>query len=545
MTEKQGGHLVAEALAEEGVSTVFTLCGGHIMPIYDGCLDQGIDVVDVRHEQAATMAADGWARLTGEPGVALVTAGPGVANGTTGVVNAYRSDSPIVVLGGQGEVGRFEQGALQEMDHVGLMDSVTEYASTCLETRRLPEYVHKAFRHATAPRTGPSFLEVPWDVLFEAGEPPSTADGLTRTQARTFGDPEHVEEAADTIADADQPVVMAGQSTWWCDAAGPLQDFIEATETPVYLNSLGRGSVPSDHRLFFSLSRTPALEAADVVLNVGTPLDFRMGYGDKIPDDTDVIHVDVDGEAIAKNRRCDVGLVGNVGAVLEQLTASLADRDLPSRKAWLSQLQEMEAEEMESYADGLDSDQSPLHSLRLANEVDDFIDDDTIVVGDGGNLVALAAKVFDIDHPDQWLDPGPLGCLGVGPPFALAAKLAKPDKRVLVYEGDGSFGLNGFEFETLVRHDLPVVMVVGNDGGWTQISQPQRAFFGEERMVATELDQGTRYDKVVEALGGHGEFVDEPDEVAPAIDRAFESGVPACVNVAVDPDTNVGAGTAM
>ncbi len=545
MTKKDGGHLVAEALAEEGVSTVFTLCGGHIMPIYQGCLDEGIQVIDVRHEQAATMAADGWARLTGEPGVALVTAGPGVANGVTGVVNAYRSDSPTVTLGGQGEVDRFGQGALQEMDHVALMDSITKWSDTCLQTERLPEYVHTAFREATAPRTGPTFLEVPWDVLFEEARPPTEMSGVTRTRARTFGDPEYIQEAADLLAEAERPVVMAGQSTWWSQAAGELVDFIDATGIPVFLNSLGRGSVPSTHPLFFKLSRTPSLEKADVVLNVGTPFDFRLGYGEKIGPNTKLIHVDVDHEAIADNRRADVGIVGNVGAILTQLRQALDGRDLPSKKPWLNEVQEMEDDKLLEYSDGIDSDASPVHSLRLAAEVNRVVDDDTILVGDGGNCVALAAKVLDIDQPDQWLDPGPLGCLGVGPPFALAAKLAKPERDVIIYEGDGSFGLNGMEFETLIRHDLPAVMVVANDGGWNQIHVPQRTFYGEDRAVATKLDKDTRYDKVVESLGGYGEHVTDPQEIVPAIERAQASGQPACINVEVDPETNVGAGSAM
>lgn len=546
MDELQGGHLVARALREEGVRTVFTLSGGHIMSIYDGCLDEGIRVVDVRHEQAATMAADGWARVTGEAGVALLTAGPGVANGITGIVNAERSDSPIVVLGGQGERGRLGQGALQEMDSVDLVRPATRWADRCWETARLPEHVHTAFREATALRTGPAYLEVPWDVLFESARAPSTFGPHSRTRARTFGDPAYVREAAELLANAERPVILAGQSTWWSQGAAALVGLVDALEAPVYLNSLGRGSVPSGHPCFFSLSRSAALERADVVLDVGTPLDFRLGYGEKVGARTRFIHVDVDGNAIGRNRNVDVGIVGNIGAVLEQITAEVAGRSHPDRKPWISELEKLETERFDNeYAAGVESSASPLHSLRVAAEIDRVLDGDTIVVGDGGNIVALAAKVLHIDHPGQWLDPGPLGCLGVGPPFGLAAKLAKPDKRVLVYEGDGSFGLNGMELETMVRHDIPVVMVVGNDGAWNQIRVPQRTFYGEERAVATKLGDAVRYDKMAEALGGYGELVDDPEEVVPAIERAYASGLPAVVNVLVDEATNLGAGVAM
>ena len=541
-----GGQLVGEALAKEGVRVVFTLCGGHILPIYEGCLDHDIRVIDVRHEQTAAFAADGWARVTGEVGVAAVTAGPGVCNSLTAIVNARNSDSPIVVLGGQAETGRHDQGGLQETPHVRILEPVTKWAQSCAQARRLPEFVADAFRHAASPRTGPAFLEVPWDVLFDE----VAAEGVdwkaaSRSRAPVWAHPDDVRRAAELLAAAERPAVIAGTSLRWSSDSAGLRALADVLRAPVYLNSLARGALPPDHPYFLALSRSAALEDADVVLDLGAPFDFRLGYGQApaIASDARIVMADVAGDTIGHNRAVDVGLVGDVGIIARQLAASLKDLPLHEPTAWLEKLRSVETAKRAKLDEGARSDLRPVHALRLAREIDRFVGEDTILVGDGGNIVASGSKVIRAPWPGSWLDPGRFGCLGMGLPFALAAKLARPEKRVLAFLGDGAFGISGMEVDTLVRHRVPVVAVIGNDGAWAQIRGPQIGLYGEERAVATRLGEATRYDEIAKALGGHGELVDDAGEIGPAIERAFGSGKPAVVNVLVDPASNVGTGS--
>ena len=541
-----GGQLVGEALAKEGTRVLFTLCGGHILPVYDGCLDHGIRVVDVRHEQTAAFAADAWARITGQPGTAAVTAGPGVCNSLTAIVNARNSDSPVVILGGQAETGRQDQGGLQETPHVRILEPVTKWARTCPSAKRLPEFVSDAFRYATAPRTGPVFLEAPWDVLFDEVAPESVDwRSAGRARAPTWADPEEVGRAAEILVAAERPAVVAGTSLRWSLAPENLRSLADVLRAPVYLNSLARGALPPDHPYFFSRSRSKALEDADVILDLGAPFDFRLGYGQPpvVGADARILMADVDGELIGHNRTVEVGLVGDVGIVAGQLAAALKRLPLHALASWLDRLRSVETAKRAKLEETAASGQRPVHALRLAKEIDRYTGDDTIVVGDGGNIVASASKLIRAPWHGSWLDPGRFGCLGMGLPFALAAKLARPEKRVLALLGDGAFGISGMEVDTLVRHKVPVVAVIGNDGAWAQIRGPQVGLYGEERAVATRLGNATRYDEVAEALGAHGELVDDPDEIGPAIDRAFASGGPAVVNVLVDPASNVGTGS--
>ncbi len=542
-----GGRLVARALKQQGVSHVFTLCGGHIMPIYEGCLDEGIRVVDVRHEQAAAMAADGWARVTGEPGVALVTAGPGVMNAVTGIANAQRSESPLVVIGGQGELTRFDQGSLQEGPQLPVVAPLTKWSRGVYEARRLEEYTHAAFRQARAPPTGPTYLEVPWDVLFsdadfderyERGHAGATATRLGVAPDAALAD------AVELLKGAERPVILAGGTVRWSQSHDALARFASRAEIPVYLNGLGRGSLPWDHPFFFSLSRGAALSECDVLFTIGTPFDFRMGFGEQLAHDARIIVADADPSRLGNVRPADAALAGDPGATLDALAARLPAPPI-ARKTWYGKLQDLESRKQAAYAEPFAADTKPMHALRFLKELRDALPDDATLIGDGGNIVALAAKVMRVKRPGQWLDPGPFGTLGVGLPFALAAKLARPDEPVVVLEGDGSFGLNGFEFDTLVRYELPVVVVVGNDGAWQQIRAPQVAFYGEERAVATSLKWGTRYDLVAEALGGHGELVEDAKEVGHAVKRALASGKPAVVNCLIDPATNQGSGKPM
>lgn len=536
MAQIDGGELVARTLKKEGIECIFTLCGGHIMNIYNGCLDNDIRVIDVRHEQAAGHAAEGWSRVTRRPGVAVVTAGPGVTDVVTAVANAYQNRSPLVVIGGRSPLSQFEMGSLQEMEQVDLMQPITKWSGCCYQTGRIPEYLQKCFRIAMTGRYGPCFLEVPTDVLFgrvEESEAP-VAESY-RTEGRVRGDEALVAEAAAVLDKAERPVVMAGSQVYWSDAADALRRLIERLGAPVYLNAMGRGSIRQDHPLFLSRTRRAALSEADVVLVIGTPLDFRLRFGRSLSDASKIIQVDVDPQEIGRNRPFDIGIEGDAGAVLDQMLAELGDgrRD---GGAWVKGLREKEDQIREMRGQWLRSDAVPIHPLRLCHEMVPFVDDDTLVVGDGGDIVNLAAQILPINHPGQWFDPGPMGTLGVGTGFCMAAKAARPDKKILMVNGDGTFGLNGFEFDTLVRHDLPVVSVVGNDRQWGQIRVGQVKAYGHERAVASALADNARYDRVVEALGGHGEFVTEPKQIRPAIERAFASGKPACVNVVTDPE---------
>jgi len=537
-----GGTLVARALKAAGVEAVFTLSGGHVMGIYDGCLDVGIKVIDVRHEQAATHAADAWARLNpGKVGVAILTAGPGVTDGVTGVANAWRANSPIVVIGGQGPFNNMRRGSLQEMDHVSLMKPITKWADACYETSRLAEYVEVAVRNALSGVPGPSFLEVPMDVLHG----PVDLDTVTMPAFRDYRVAHQapaalVEDALAILVGAERPMVMAGTALKWSEGAEALRRFVETVKIPTFTNGMGRGQLPMNHKQFFNRSRKHALTEADVVVLAGTPLDFRMGYGGSIPAGAKIIQLDLDETLIGQNRGADVGLVGNVGANLDALSAALAASEKSLDFAdWSATLRVLEDQAAEALAAQLGSDEVPIDPLRLCSEIADYVagDDSMIVIGDGGDIVAQCSKVLKVPPRGTWMDPGPLGTLGVGMPFALAAQLANPDQRVMIVYGDGSFGLNGFEFDTAVRFGLPIVGVVGNDAAWGQMMRPQAMIYGADRLVATELNY-TRYDQVVEALGGHGEHVTEPGQIQGALERAFASGKPALVNVEMRRDVD-------
>jgi acetolactate synthase-1/2/3 large subunit len=546
MATLTGGQLVARMLKKEGVGTVFTLSGLHVAPIYVGCVDEGIRIVDTRHEQAAAHAADAWARLTRGVGVAIVTAGPGVTDAVTGVANAWAASVPLVLIGGAAPTFNQGRGSLQEMPQTQLFAGITKWSDRVPSPELVPGYLARAFRVARAGRPGPVFLEIPWDVLSN-GADEGAADAVTRyrTEARSPGDPRLIESALRLLAGAERPVVLAGSSIWWDDAAAALDRFATRSGIPVYLNGMGRGCLPPDHACFFQHSRKEALGAADVVLVVGTPLDFRVGYGTEpsFAAGARVIQVDADASEIGRNRPIEGGIVGDSRSVLVQLEAGA--RPPMGASPWRERLRGSEASRLEKQRAFEESEQRPIHHFRLARAIDEVARraGDVTFVGDGGNVVAVAAKVLRIPKPGRWLDPGPLGCLGVGAPFAIAAKLLAPERPVCVVQGDGAFGLNGFDYETAVRFGLPMVVVVGNDAAWGQIRVPQRALYGEDRSPATSLAP-TRYDRVVEAFGGKGEHVDHPRDLVPALERAFASGAVYCVDVAIDPEAAAAAGAA-
>lgn len=541
MATVTGGHLVAKMLAAEGIRHVFTLSGLHVAPIYAGCVEEGIAIVDTRHEQAAAHAADAYARLTRGPGVAVVTAGPGVTDAVTGVANAFAANVPLLLLGGAAPTFNQSRGALQEMEQVDLFLRITKWADRVPSPELVPAYFAKAFRTMLTGRPGPVFLELAWDVLSNGVEDPVLPTRY-RTLSRPAPDPAFLGLAVRAIAEAKHPAAIAGASIWWDDAGAALRAFAEKAQVPVFLNGAARGALEPEHPCFFQHARKEALTEADVVLVVGTPLDFRLGYGDAFRPDARIIQIDSDPSEIGRNRGVEIGIHADSRLALEALERGLTGK--ADRGEWLRSLREREYRKVEKLAAHERDDATPIHHSRLAKELSDFANDggrDPIFVADGGNYVAMAAKTIRLQRPGRWLDPGPLGCLGVGAPFAIAAKLLHPDKPIFVVQGDGSFGLNGFDFETAVRFGLPMVIVVGNDAAWGQIRLPQVALFGPDKSPGTRLAP-TRYDQVVEAFGGWGELVTEPSQIRPALERALASGKVACVNVMLDPDAPMKSG---
>jgi acetolactate synthase-1/2/3 large subunit len=535
-----GGKLAARALKQAGVEVLFTLSGGHIMPLYDGCLDEGIRIIDVRHEQAAVHAADSWARCNpGSIGVAAITAGPGVTDGVTGIANAWRANSPILIFGGQGPFSQLRKGSLQEMDHLGVVRPITKYCDAIYQTHRIPEFVELAIRHAVSGIPGPAYLEVPMDTWNNQVEWEDSPIPRIRTESpRISPDRDEIRNAIAALQKAERPMLMAGTSVKWSRGSAAMNRFIAETHIPTYTNGMGRGTVPPDSPEFLNRSRRDAMKQIDCIVLAGTLLDFRMRFGQSIPADATIIQLEMDATLIGQNRQTDVPLVGNLGCSFELLVEEMKNQGVQlDFSAWRDQLREIEDAAEAKVQSKLNSDESPLDPQRMCREVRDWLDtlDSPIVIGDGGDIVATAAKILPVKSEGAWMDPGPLGTLGVGMPFALAAQLSHPEKRVVIVYGDGSFGLNGFEYDTAVRFDLPIIGIIGNDAAWGQMMRPQGAIMGWDRLDGTLLRR-TRYDKVVEALGGHGELVEHPDELRPALERAAASGKPALVNVMIKQD---------
>lgn len=530
-TRLHGGRLIARRLKAHGVTKLFTLSGGHIFPIYDGCRSEGIDIVDVRHEQSAAFAAEGWAKVTRTPGVAAVTAGPGVTNAVSALASAQSNHSPMLVLGGRAPAVRWGRGSLQEIDHIPFVRPLVKRAATADGPAEIPGLVDEAFAAAMAPHSGPAFLDFPMDHVFsEAEEPPSAATLATPHLGRgAAGDA--IERAGALLAQAERPVVMAGTNLYWGHGEAALRQLAEELRVPVFLNGLARGCLPADHELFFSRARRDALKGADVALVIGVPMDFRLNFGEAFAADAELIAIDVAEPVREHPRAVAAELYGALPATLEQLRE--AARGGPDRSGWVERLREIERRRRTEEEAELNDGRAPLHPMRLYKGLAEVIDRDAIVVCDGGDFVSYAGRVVDSYEPGCWLDPGPFGCLGSGPGYALAAKLARPDRQVVLLLGDGAFGFAGMEFDTLARHGVDVVGVMGNNGIWALEKHPMEFLYGYS--VAAELRPATRYDEVVSALGGHGELVERPEQLRGALERAFSAGVPALVNVLTDP----------
>lgn len=521
-----GGLHVQAALDAHGVSELFTLSGGHIFPIYDAATTAALPLYDVRHEQTATFAAEGVAKLRGRPGVAALTAGPGVTNGVSAITSAHMTGSPLVVLGGRAPAARWGYGSLQELDHVPIVDSITKLAITAEQTESMAAQTDAALTVAASAHRGPTFVDYPMDTLFAEAEVDYTP---TAPSPAIEPDADQVAAAVDLLARAVRPAAIAGTDVHLGGVSDALVAFVESCAVPTFANGLGRGCLPADHELAFSRTRGLLKSDADVVVVIGTPLDFRLSFGNY--GDAQVIHLVDAPEAASPMAGAAVTVIGDLAATLGALAdASTAPAD---RAAWVAKLRDQESALRADEASLLGSDATPIVPTRIYGEARKVLDRDAIVVGDGGDFVSYAGRYIDSYQPGCWLDPGPYGCLGSGLGYAMAARVAHPDRQVMVFMGDGAAGFSLLDVDSLVRHRLPVVIVLGNNGCWGLEKHPMQAIYGYD--VAADLQAECRYDRVVDALGGAGEMVTDPGDIGPALNRAFAAGVPYLVNVVTDP----------
>ncbi|MBT5892985.1 MAG: thiamine pyrophosphate-binding protein [Chloroflexi bacterium] len=528
--EVDGSYLLARTLKEEGVEHLFYLMGGPNYEIINHSEDLGIKAIDFRHEQAASMAAHGYARVTGKPGVTTAASGPGTLNLLTGQYTAWVDGAPMITLGGAGPIEDFGRGGFQEVDQVGIFEPISKAVMRPTDPARYPEQISTAFRIATTGRPGPVYVDCNEDVLYgKVEESDAAVPSRALGRARPAGDPDLIKQAVKMLSEASNPMVFAGGGVWWSQAYDELRLLVERMGIPFYTSPMSRGLLPDDHEMSFPAARSGAFRGADVVLVVGTRMNWMMTFGERIAAESKIIQIDIHGAELGHNRSVDVGIEGDAKAVLQQFVDE-ADRigfESKANSKWIEKLREADLSRRERVAPLENSDQQPIHPLRLCKELREVMDRDSILAVDGNEILHFGRQSMPTYMPGHRLNSGPSGCMGVGLPYALGAKIAKPDKQVVALHGDGSLGMNIQDFDTAVRHNLPVVIVVSNNEGWT-------ARVEGIRKPGRELGF-TRFDKVAEALGGHGELVEDPKDLKPAFERAFASGVPAIVNVRTDP----------
>lgn len=538
------GQIVAKMLKQEGIGHVFTISGGHIVDIYNGCIDEGIEIIDVRHEQVAAHAADAYARITGL-GCAVVTAGPGTTDAVTGMANAYRAESPMLLIGGNAPLKQYRMGGLQELRHTEMMTPVSKFASMVMTTDRVAEMMGIAFREMYNGAPGPGFLEIPHDIMDAKvdaskvrypknyrvrGRNPDMPSGGA---PEFIGDPNAVQQVAELIANAERPVALFGTQARTCRAHDAIDKFARQFNIPVYVNGAARGTLPRDHPYGFMPSRKTAFDHADVILLAGTPLDFRMGYGRRLSSKAKIVIMDMDYKNVGSNRDFDFGLVGNLKTILEAMCGASKGDTSRRHDPFVKMLREDEAKAQGKNHKIIAANEVPIHPVRLCHEINEFLQEDTVYIGDGGDIVTFSGSIVRPHRPGGWMDPGPLGTLGVGSGFAIASKLAQPKRDVVVLFGDCSFTLTGFDFITAVHRKLPFVGVIGNNSSWNQIR------FGQEHKYPGRGDVGNvvgdvRFDRLAEAMGGFGVRVTKPEDIRPALEKARDSGKPALVDVVIN-----------
>ncbi|MBT3312570.1 MAG: thiamine pyrophosphate-binding protein [Desulfobacterales bacterium] len=538
MAEIYGGHLVAKYLKEfEGIETVFSLSGGHIDRIYDGFLEYGIRLIDVRHEQAAAMMAHSYSIYSDRPGVCLVTAGPGFTNAITGIANAHLENSPLVVICGSSPVRDSKKGALQDMPQKELISPIVKWSKTCHDINRIPEYISSAFRHAVSDRPGPVFLEIPPDVLgIKTNEEGIVFPEPGGNAYRSQSDPDQIKAAADLINAAKRPMLLGGSAVRWSPCDDSLKEFIKTTGIPFSLINNGRGALPENDPLALwdcgMLGMLTAMSQADLIIALGVRFNWVLMFGQGFPQ-AKMVRVDIDASEINRNRQSDVGLVGDLDLVLKQLNKQINKKD---HSGWINGLKESILPMIQDELKQRETVSDPIHPVRLVEQVRNAVGEDAIYLIDGGDTSYFGTVgVPAMEKSSVIASAGGLfGCLGTGIPFGIAAKAAKPEKTVVVINGDGSFGLNAMEFETAVRHNLPIVCVICNDQAWGMIKHGQEITYGPDRVIGSNLGV-IHYEKIVEAVGGYGELVEKDEDIIPAIKRAIASGKPSCINVITDP----------
>jgi acetolactate synthase-1/2/3 large subunit len=524
--EGHGGELALAALRGYGVAEMFTLSGGHVFPLYDAAHRSGFAIYDVRHEQSAVFAAEAVAKLQRRPGLAVLTAGPGVTNGISALTSASFNASPVLVLGGRAPAFRWGSGSLQEFDHVPLVAPITRYAATVAATAAIPGEIAAALTAALTPHRGPAFLDLPLEVLFSADEAAAPGEPAVPVLEP---DPDEVIRAATLLARAERPVIIAGSDVWGGDAVDQLRAAAEALQVPVFANGMGRGALPPSHPLAFARARRAALDEADVVAVIGTPLDFRLNFGEF--GQAQVVHIVDAPTQRAGHVTPAVSPAGDLRLILAGLAGRGGDRS--DHAEWIAGLRAAEDAGRARDAEAMAAETDPIKPARIYGELRRVLAEDAVTIGDGGDFVSYAGRYLEPARPGTWLDPGPYGCLGTGMGYAMGARVTYPDRQICVLLGDGAAGFSLMDVESLVRQRLPVVMVVGNNGIWGLEKHPMNAMYGYD--VAADLQPGLRYDDVVTALGGAGETVEKASEIGPALQRAFASGVPYLVNVLTDP----------
>jgi acetolactate synthase-1/2/3 large subunit len=528
------GELAVRVAREHGVETMFTLSGAHVFPMYDGAVkaEPPMRILDVRHEQTAAFAAEATGKLTRVPGLAVLTAGPGVTNGVSAIAQAQFAGSPMVVVGGRAPQNRWGSGSLQELDQPPIVESITKLARTIPTAADVLTGFDDAFRAAASAHRGPVFVDVPMDEFFNSASGPLPDS----TTVRHPVDTDALDRIAGLIRAAARPVLIIGTDVWADGAETAALSFVEATGIPAITNGMGRGIIPGGHPLLVTKARGAALNGADLVVVAGTPLDFRLGYGvfggKDGADPARVVHLADSPGQVSTHATLADSASGDLTAVFDGLLAALGSGGHADLASWVSGLQETVREAAASDAELLRAEADPIHPARIYGELLPRLADDAVVIGDGGDFVSFAGKYVEPQRPGGWLDPGPYGCLGAGLGSAIAARIARPSAQVALLLGDGAAGFSLMDVDTLVRHDLPVVMVMGNNSAWALEKGPMQMLYGYD--VAADLAQQTRYDEVVRALGGAGEMVTDPKQIGPALDRAFGSGAPYLVNVITD-----------
>ncbi|WP_110208734.1 acetolactate synthase [Nocardioides daejeonensis] len=529
------GELAVAVARAHGVENMFTLSGAHVFPMYDGAVkaDPPMRLVDVRHEQTAAFAAEATGKLTRTPGLAVLTAGPGVTNGVSAIAQAQFAGSPMVVVGGRAPANRWGTGSLQELDQPPILAPVSKLARTLPTAADVTAGMDEAFTVAGSSHRGPVFVDVPMDEFFNSAQ--TSYDGPAARE-RQAPDSDAIGAIARLLAAAERPVLVLGTDVWADGAEEAALALVESLGLPAITNGMGRGIVPGGHPLLVTKARGQALGTSDLVIVVGTPLDFRLGYGvfggkDGAPA-AQVVHLADSAGQVSGHAQLAGSAYGDLSLVLTEIGTAV-DRVGPRDwRTWVAGLQETVAAAAARDAELLRAEADPVHPARIYGELVPRLADDAVVVGDGGDFVSFAGKFVEPKRPGGWLDPGPYGCLGAGLGAAMAARLVRPSAQVVLLLGDGAAGFSLMDVDSLVRQDLPVVMVCGNNSAWGLEKGPMQMLYGYD--VAADLAPSTSYDGVVRALGGAGETVTDPREIGPALDRAFASGVPYLVNIITD-----------